>query len=216
MVVSARDMEQGPVFSPTARMRDRACYIPPMLHVPVTLERMKRIGRTLLLASLPVLIAACAVPRYNDTTVRLLKPFDQDQALMLLRDGANTIAGTALLLHQYGGVTTCAGQQAVLIPATAHADERMAVLYGPSRQGVVWPPGPRFEPELLAYQAASRSMPCGSGGAFRFEHVADGSFYVVAIVPWTPRPGARRFASLAQRVEVSGGKLKTVELKGRP
>ncbi|WP_326543773.1 hypothetical protein [Pseudorhodoferax sp.] len=175
------------------------------------------IARSLLLASLPLLLAACASPgRYGSTTVQLLKPFDQDQALHQLRDGPNTLAGTALLLHPYGGAATCAGQQVALIPATAYADERMTVLYGPARQGVVWPPGPTFAPDSLAYEAAARTATCGAGGAFQFDKVADGAFYVVAIVPWEPRPETSRRASLAQRVEVKGGKLQTIELKYRP
>lgn len=180
-------------------------------------QRTSRLARLLWLAALPTLLAACAgTARYNSTTVQLLKPFDQDQALHQLREGAATLSGTALLLNRYGGATTCAGKQVSLIPATAYADERMAVLYGPGRQGVAWPPVPRFEPESLAYEAAARTEVCGADGNFRFDKVADGSFYVVAIVPWQPYPGADRRASLAQRVEIKGGKSQTIEIKYRP
>lgn len=180
-------------------------------------QRPSRLARLVWLAALPPLLAACAgTARYGGTTVPLLKPFDQDQALHQLREGANTLSGTALLLHRFGGAANCAGQHVALIPATAYADERMAVLYGPARQGVVWPPGPRFEPDSLAYEAAVRTEVCGPGGTFRFDKVADGAFYVVAIVPWQPFPGRERRASLAQRVELKGGKPQTIEIKYRP
>jgi hypothetical protein len=180
-------------------------------------QRAARLTRLVWLVALPSLLAACAgTARYNSTTVPLLKPFDQDQALRQLRDGTNTLSGTALLLNRFGGASTCAGQQVALIPATAYADERMAVLYGPGREGVAWPPVPRFEPESLAYEAAARTGVCGPGGTFRFENVADGAFYVVAIVRWQPYPGSDRRASLAQRVDVKGGKPQSIELKYRP
>ncbi len=160
------------------------------------------------------LLAGCAVPYGKQ--IELVKPFDQDQALAQLREGANTIDGKALLLHPFGGASNCSGQQVVLVPATAYADERMAALYGPSRQGVVWPPVPTFQPDVLGYHAASRSTTCGIKGDFRFEKVADGDFYLVAIVPWRPRPSVVQEASLAQKISLRGGKRLSVEMLGKP
>ena len=183
----------------------------------MTLPSQKSGGlRTALLTlALPLMLAGCASTTNSDR-VQLASPFDQDQALMLLRDGGNTIDGVGLMLHPFGGASTCAGQEVALLPATPHADERMAAIYGPARQGLAWPPGPRFEPDLLNYHTAVRHTTCGANGEFRFERVADGTFYVATIVPWRPRPGEMRLASLAQRVSVQGGRVFRIEIKGRP
>jgi hypothetical protein len=217
MVVRQGQWMEAAIVHPLGSARRTACYIPRMSDLSRPAPRATRLARLVWLAALPTLLAACAgSTRYGSPTVELLKPFDQDQALHQLRDGPNTLTGTALLLHRYGGASTCAGKQVALIPATAYADERMTALYGVAREGVVWPPGPRFEPDSLAYEAASRTGTCGVGGAFRFDNVADGAFYVVAIVPWEPHPGTSRLASLAQRVDIKGGKPQTIELKFRP
>lgn len=181
----------------------------------LSLQKSSRLRAALLALALPLLIAGCASTT-NGERVQLAVPFDQDEALTQLRDGSNTIDGVGLMLHPFGGASTCAGQQVTLVPATAHADERMAALYGPARQGRIWPPGPRFEPDLLAYQAAARHTTCGPNGEFRFDRVADGTFYVATIIPWRPRPGEMQLASLAQRVTIQGGKVFKIEIKERP
>lgn len=173
--------------------------------------------RTLAALVVPAVLAGCAWLPPKPRHIELMKPFDQDQALLMLREGAGTINGSALVLHPYGGAQNCAGYPVVLVPATPYADERMSAAYGPGGQGIVWPPAPIFNPDVLAYQAASRTVTCGAKGDFKFDKVADGSYYVVAAVPWRPLPTSDVVqASIAQKVTLQGGKPLTIELIGRP
>jgi len=85
---------------------------------------------TIIFALATVIFAAGCLPPIEPTEVSLQSSFDANAAQELLRKGNNTIRGNALVRQAGGGVVTCAGAEVLLIPATAHATERMLAEYG--------------------------------------------------------------------------------------
>ena len=129
----------------------------------------------------------------------------------MLRPGTNTIKGSGLIRQQGGGVVTCAGNEVVLIPATAYSTERMKAIY-PSAEGGLTVLGEiRFEPNPPEYRTTVRTTKCDAQGSFVYDRVADGKFFVVSSVVWYVRD-IRQGGNMMKSVTLSGGETKTVVL----
>lgn len=145
--------------------------------------------------------------------VRISAPLDLTAAQQGLATGPNTIAGSALIRQAGGGIVTCAGADVSLIPATEYATQRMLAIYGsdqsgyrPARMGRL-----QFDPDLPAYWETTRRVVGDAQGAFEFDHVADGSFFVATSITWLVGRSVEG-GSLMQRVTVIGGERKRVVL----
>jgi len=155
-------------------------------------------------------LIGCAVP--TQRTVTITAPWDEAAADKLLQPGANTIKGNGFMRQRGGGVVTCAGEDARLIPGTAYAAERIRVLYGSTESGHnSGHRSPAFDPSPTTYTTKIRTTRCDSQGNFTFEGVADGSFFVQVSVRWmagdSPQGG-----NLMHRVQLTGGKSVSVVL----
>lgn len=145
--------------------------------------------------------------------VQITTPYDGTEAKSLLKQGSNTVTGSALIRQKGGGVVTCAGNDANLIPATAYARERMHALYGSDSKGyrggvtreVI------FEPEEPEYKENIRTTRCDAQGFFKFRNVADGQFFVVTSVLWSSGYVAEG-GVLMQRVSLSDGQEEEIVL----
>lgn len=139
----------------------------------------------------------------------VLVSFDEAEARRLLLPGPSTIVGTGFLRQQGGGVVTCAGREVMLIPVTSYADARMSRLYGSVNRGFRGPARRiEFRPDPPSYATLSRSTRCNAQGAFRFEQVGAGDFYLVTLITWTVQSVEGGF--VMQRVTVQPGQS-TVE-----
>jgi hypothetical protein len=147
-------------------------------------------------------LSACAIaPRM----VRIPVPFNAEQARDQVMPGPNSIIGSALVRQQGGGVVTCAGSFVALIPATEYAKHRMTAVYGSStllRDSQAT--AVQFEPDPPEYTAAVRATRCDAQGAFAFDRVADGEFYIGTRVAWTVGRSSQG-GTLMQLVRVTGG-----------
>lgn len=165
-----------------------------------------RIATTLFVTTF---VAGCAAPGL--TVIKDFNhPFDANQAAAMLLPGPNTISGSALMRQQGGGVVTCAGRQVHLIPATDYAGMRMYAIYGTEK--FIGPgAGKTFEPDQPAYYLHMKATLCNAQGFFKFDKVADGTFYVQTTVSWVagrvPQGG-----NLMERVSVKGGETVEVTL----
>lgn len=154
--------------------------------------------------------AGCAVQPQTHT---MQKSFDEALAKTMLSSGPNAIKGSALVRQNGGGVVTCAGNEVMAIPVTPYSDERMWLLYGSYQRG--------FRPagvggfvianESPAYRSLMLKTTCDAQGGFRFNNVADGSFYVATQVKWMvgsqPQGG-----TLMLKVNVWKGEVKEIVL----
>jgi len=166
----------------------------------------------LLLASA---LAACATrpPVVRPVAHRAPKPhpgtFNARQARHTLRHGTNTIDGQAIVRYS-DGPASCAGDVATLVPDTPYTRARLNKLYGGSRAFTEISTAPRL-PRDRNYEAYVRHAPCDAEGHFRFDHVADGHYVVVAPLRQAGQPRTQG-ESIRQSVAVRGGETSSILL----
>lgn len=167
----------------------------------------------IILAALAFMLSGC-VATNPPRVVVIDTPFDAALATKRLAKGANTIKGSALMRQQGGGVVTCAGRDAELIPDTPYSALRMAAIYGSASNGFVrvGTPHVAFNPDFTEYRALRRKATCDAQGYFRFGDVADGTFFVITTVAWMAGQYSQQGGGLMLRVEVKGGETKEVVL----
>lgn len=157
-------------------------------------------------------LSGCA----NNRMVTLNIPFDEAAARKLLEPGTNAIQGSGLIRQGGGGIVTCAGRPVVLIPNTAYAQGWMQEVFkskdggykSTANDGVVFQ-------DSAAFDAAQKTTQCDALGAFSFDEVADGEFYVLTTVKWNVATGfgpIPQGGALAKLVKPSGGKTTKVVL----
>jgi hypothetical protein len=162
-------------------------------------------------------LTGCAAPPPAEPVPVTLRVFDKALAEAALRPGTGSIHGTALLRQRSGSVVTCAGTRVLLIPYTDHAADRMAVFYG-------WPEsnflrvGPPRKISLINdspdYGKTTRTTLCDAQGRFRFDNVAEGSFFLRTRVIWSLSSGSLDGGDLIRRVDINAGQ--TVEVMLTP
>lgn len=152
-------------------------------------------------------ITGCVQPQ-APITVTLNSTFNEEEAKSLLIDGTNTIQGNAFMRQLGGGVVACAGNEVFLTPVTAYATERIFAIYGNSEMGLSQRPI-QFIPDIKAYKDLIKKTQCNSQGNFKFDKVADGTFYVVTSVRWqignSPQGG-----TLMKKVSVKNGEVQEI------
>lgn len=174
---------------------------------------MKKIMLSLFICCL----SACHFPTIPTFTHNMKNEFDVKQAQNLLKNGKNTIIGNAFLRQRGGGIVTCAGQEVHLIPATVYADERMFYLYLGVKQGFTSALPQKnivFIPDSSEYKNLMKKTICDSSGHFKFNNIADGSFYITVPVIWEIATNQYHRSIeggyLMQKVEVEKGKVKEI------
>lgn len=123
--------------------------------------------------------------------------------------GANAVIGRVAYHAASGAVWSCAGQTIALIPRARYSAARMRALYESDDHAIV-PVG-----EVKARDAAQpgvdygrfvRTAVCDARNGFVFEHLPDGSFFIIArAVPHDKAVAANAGVVVMQRVEVRNG-----------
>jgi hypothetical protein len=156
-----------------------------------------------------IFITGCAT-RPNIT---ISVPFDEIATKEQLRDGTNTIKGSALIRQMGGGVVTCAGFPVSLFPSTAYSRTRITAIYGTAEGGLVpiYQPTPVFQPDPPVYRTLMKQTRCDSQGFFKFDNVADGDYYLTTGIVW--KIGyVDQGGGLTTPVTVKNGEVKEVVL----
>lgn len=121
-----------------------------------------------------LILAGCADP----ATI----PFDPAAAAFIHAHGEGAIEGHAFVANAQGGVVNAAGQRVFLIPASPYARQRFAELYHNGHATSVWMPDLyQIDPR---YRDFVRTTVADSGGNFRFDALAPGSYIVSTQVSW--------------------------------
>ena len=156
--------------------------------------------------SLIAVLAGCVPsPEVIKTTV----DFDKEAASIINKKGKATVSGQAFLKQGGGGVVTCAGAGAFLIPMTEYAKQRISGIFGSSDGGYRtinrYRGGAFLASENEDYNALIRSAICDAEGDFSFDNVANGEYYLSSTVAWavgdSPQGGV-----LAKKISVKNGK----------
>lgn len=141
--------------------------------------------------------------------------FDPNQAEFINRQGSATVIGQAFLRQRGGGIVTCAGSGAALIPATDYATELFTNAFGNREGGVAgfFVMAPQNMPsDFLKY---SRKSSCDVSGSFSFAGVPAGSYYLISQVTWyvggsiVPEGGV-----VGRRIQVRNGVTQNVIVSG--
>lgn len=126
----------------------------------------------------------------------------------------NVIKGSAFLRATNGQQRTCAGRPVRLFPVHQATEAFVAWTFGAPTGGFSRRTG--WEPQAFDHEV--RFAACDAQGDFVFDQVADGDYYVAAIVSIeTPAGGAVPYVmqeggTLATRVSVNGGVVQSVVL----
>ncbi len=167
-------------------------------------------NRLLALSVVSLLLSGCVTTPQKWS---ISATFDVAQARSLLSEGSNTVRGSALVRQRGGGVVSCAGREVLLVPATTYASERVGAIYGSGERG--YNPAGRsfiFDGELPEYWQMQRKTMCDAQGYFKFDKVANGTFYVVTMITWQVNDYSQEGGALMHRVSLAGDESREVVL----
>ena len=156
-------------------------------------------------------LSACAAK-----PIQLTAAFDEVEAEKQMKDGKNTIVGSAVWREKKGGVMKCSGLYVYMYPPTKYAEERVEHLFGGGSNGSRGATKEKvvFIPDEEAFHRLSRKTPCDVDGKFEFENIADGDYYLVTKIIWgdPEYPDEQtEGGNLMKKISVNGGrKLKVV------
>lgn len=142
--------------------------------------------------------------------VALTQRFDPAAAAFVNTEGRASISGQAFVRQTNGKLLRAVGTDVFLIPRTAYSDERVAALYGQG-DSLKW--GVRVPEAEPLYGQYVRKTVASSSGSFRFDRVADGGYYVVAMIFQPGEYVATQFPIL-ERVTIKGGRSARVVMRG--
>ncbi len=140
----------------------------------------------------------------------LTQTFDPTAAAFIHREGKASISGQAFVRQPDGKVWRALGTDVYLVPRTAYADERFAAIYGEGDKQRWADRVPVADPR---YEQAMRKTVATSGGSFRFDRVADGSYFVVAMI-FMPGDYSGDEFPIIERVTVKDGRSVRVVMRG--
>ncbi|QDZ11036.1 hypothetical protein [Devosia ginsengisoli] len=156
---------------------------------------------------LTFLVSACTS---LGAPVVLTASFDPHVASFINESGSARISGQAFVRRNSGKLLRAVGTDVFLVPRTPYADERIAAIYGDYKQQRwgVWMP----DADPL-YEQYMRKTIASSGGSFSFNHVADGEYYVVAMIHLPSDYSFHEFPVI-ERVSVQGGESVRLVMRG--
>ncbi|WP_240230089.1 hypothetical protein [Devosia lacusdianchii] len=153
------------------------------------------------------LISGCASLR---TPVVLTASFDPQSAAFINASGRAKISGQAFVRRNNGKLLRAVGTDVFLVPRTAYADERIAAIYGDRKQQGRGVQLPDADP---LYKQNMRKTIATSGGSFSFDRVADGEYYVIAMIHLPSEVMFLQF-SILERVTIENGKSVRLVMRG--
>lgn len=160
-----------------------------------------------------VLLSGCVKPQ---PPVMLSSTFNPNDAAYVLNQGNNTIQGQSFLKTKGGDVKTCAGNKVSLVPVTEQSKEIMSKVYGNIEHGYAYY-YPVFSNVGQGFNDYMKLEYCDANGNFTFDKVADGDYFVEAMVRWqVPQYSGygwymtNQGGLLMKRIKVSGGEIKKI------
>lgn len=145
----------------------------------------------------------------------LTAKFSPTEANYIFDKGTASIHGRAFIRAAGGKTKTAQGSSATLLPATKYAVQRVNAIYG--RSGVATRKV-KFakSSDDPRYHVYTRTVSVGAGGAFSFDGLAAGDYFVTTGINWngvnSSGNKSRRAVALVKRVRVSEGQRADVTL----
>ena len=160
-----------------------------------------------------VLASGCATPAAQPST-EMTSRFDAADVAWSRDRGTATVEGSASITPAGGGRQTCAGGEAQLVPASAHAAEMMRIVFGNDVRGFVPLASARYPTNMSPeFGKTVRRIGCDAEGRFRFDNVPAGRWYVFSNVVYRgPGDGAPQGGALMRGIDVAEGSRVNVQL----
>lgn len=136
--------------------------------------------------------------------------FDAQAAAFVNAPGRAKISGQAFVRQNNGKLLRAVGTDVFLVPRTAYADERIRAIYGNLKRQS---PGVRVPDADPLYEQYMRKTVASSGGSFSFEQVADGEYYVIAMIHLPSDTSFLQF-SILERVNIEDGRSVRLVMRG--
>jgi len=142
--------------------------------------------------------------------VQMQTKFDYSEHKPYADRGENTVKVQDFLRQQGGGVVTCAGSEAILIPNTPFFREA----FKHYREIKKPQPAEKISPEFRSMVKRSQ---CDAQGNFAFHNVPDGSWFLFTPVTWQVRD-SEQGGMLVREIKVANKEVTPVLLSetGRP
>ena len=171
------------------------------------LDWCRAVVRAAALLVIIAMVSGCVATR---APVVLTTSFDAQAASFINASGRAKVSGQAFVRLNSGKLLRATGTDVHLIPRTTYADERIAAIYGERNQQISGVRMPDGDP---LYEQYMRKTVASSGGSFSFDRVADGEYYIVAMIHLPSDYAFRQFPIL-ERVTVTGGRSVRVVMRG--
>lgn len=154
-----------------------------------------------------VIVAALALAGCRSTpeTAATLSAagFDPGEAAYIKKNGAGSIQGHAFWRDDNGGTVNASGEIIRLVPATAYARQRFAVLYK-GRRSLPANEIPRVDVDPQ-YAEFTRTTRAGSSGRFEFDNIAPGVYFVTGQVRYRDKDAYVKMNAGAYRQKLHTG-----------
>jgi hypothetical protein len=154
------------------------------------------------------LLFGCAAPRRQ---IALTNSFNAADVAWAKGTGTGKIIGSAVIQTVGGVPRNCAGRVVDLFPVSMYSSERFGNIYGNTNKGYINGVGPLME-QNADYLATSRKATCDAQGAFEFDELPDGEYFLTTIVAWQATQYRTEGGALMLRVKSESGKTKKVVL----
>jgi hypothetical protein len=157
---------------------------------------------------LAVVLLASAFGLRAQPTTPMTSRFDAGEVAWSRESGTATVEGSASITPPGGGRQTCAGGEAQLVPASAHAAEMMRIVFGNDARGFAPLATARYPTNVSPdFGKTVRRIGCDAQGRFRFDNVPAGRWYVFSNVVYRAAGGDAepQGGALMQGIEVAQG-----------
>lgn len=166
------------------------------------------IVRAVVVLVLCALVTACATTR---EPIVLTTSFDPQAAAFINLTGRAKVSGQAFVRQNSGKLLRAVGTDVFLVPRTAYADERIAAIYR-GRKFALWG-GAQMPDADPRYGQHMRTTIASSGGSFSFDRVADGEYYVIAMIHLPSEIMFLQFP-IVEKVHVQNGRSIRLVMRG--
>ena len=153
--------------------------------------------------------AGSASGKRHELPIVLAAQFDPKEVEWATKPGTAAIIGSAALRTRGGDVKSCGGLAVDLIPYSTYAAARMRYIYGEGDAGVSTGHKP-FASTDAGYTSTIIEAHCDAQGAFQFDHLAAGRYFVTVTITW--QAGVQTGAALMRDVTLTEGSIKRVVL----
>ena len=128
-------------------------------------------------------LLACGGAALAQPSTDMTSRFDAGEVAWSRETGTATVEGSASITPAGGARQTCAGGEAQLVPASAHAAEMMRIVFGNDVRGFAPLASARYPTNVSPeFGKTVRRIGCDADGRFRFDNVPAGRWYVFSNV----------------------------------